>query len=561
MPSSAGRRAAATLLLSLASSLAAAPRDAASAPRRLSPRHSGTLFIALSDSLGHGTMDAAINERNTRRAFVELVAERIAGQKPLFFSQPFFYDNGYRQYPFVIPTNLSVDGSDSFSLEGLDYYKRAGTHTSLVSSELLGDRLLPYRLEDKYDKVLYPLNVLDGAPVSQLDGALWLLNVAAPRRSMAEAAVLLWIGNNDSSSAALGYGGTNPVFQPIPLDQVAPELNPLLELLLRFGERTGLVSFEPYSPFALDRNLTSLDDFAQQYEHIVSRLLSENASGVPLKLFLCTLPYYSSVGYLIDSEDLEYYLGKFNPDYSVPPSFARAAPPGQPIVDPLRGDRISLLTFGFMVALLNSGYSVDHVNGILDNGGHQRDGLVLSEAEQQSIRERIDAYNDVIRSVAAAHGPEVHLVEIGNVLNDALAGRTEVIVAGRKVSRKWARGGAFSLDGVHPGYTGQAYVANHMLSQIAPALGITTTPYDLDPIALTDPYFDWDSDGWIPGPDYSPSGISKILFLLSDADDGDSGVGAELPENTWDLISDVLLRILLRIPEIRAEAARIHAQR
>jgi hypothetical protein len=34
-----------------------------------------------------------------------------------------------------------------------------------------------------------------------------------------------------------------------------------------------------------------------------------------------------------------------------------------------------------------------------------------------------------------------------------------------------------------------------------------------------------------------------------------------LPDNTWDLISDVLLRALLKIPELRAEAARIQARR
>jgi hypothetical protein len=517
------------------------------------------MFITLSDSLGHGTMDAAINERNTRHAFVQLVAERLAAGRPVFFSQPFFDDSGKRINPFALPTNLAVDGSDSFSLEGLDYYKRAGTDVSHLSTDLLGDRFLPRRLKDKYDKVLYPLNVLNWAPVSQLDSARTLLNGVAPRRGIGEAAVLLWIGNNDSSSAAHGLGGSNPEFQPLPFEQVAQELNPLLQLLLGFGEAAGIVSFQPYAPFALDRNMTSLDDFAGQYEHIVSRLLSENASGVSMKLFLCTLPYYSSVGYLMDSEDLEYYLGKFNPDYTVPPTFARVAPPGQPIVDLLKGDRISLLTFGFMIALLNSGYSVEHVNEILEAEGHQRDGLVLSEEEQQSIRERIDGYNDVIRTVAASHGPDVHLVEIGNVLNDTLTGKTEVIVAGRKFYRKWARGGAFSLDGIHPGYTGQAYVANYMLGQIGPALGIAATPYDLDPIALSDPYIDWDSDGWIPGPDYEPSGTSEILFLLSDQDDDDAGVGPELPENTWELISNVLLEGILKIPAIRAEANRLRA--
>lgn len=554
------RRAASMLAALLVASLGLS--DAAPPGRARSARAPRSMLVALSDSLGHGTMDRTNNQRNTEHAFVQLVADQLDAAGPLFFSQPFFDDAGVRIAPFRIPTNLSVDGSDSFSLEGLEYYKRVGAETSFVSSDLLGDRLLPGRLDDKYDKVLYPLNLFNGGSVSQLDSGIWLLNVAAPALRRDEAIVLLWIGNNDSSSAALGFGGANPEFQPIPLEQAAPELKPLLRILLRFGERRGAVSFEPYTVATLERNLTNLDDFQAQFESLLSRLLAETAaSGLTRRVFVCTLPYYSSVGYLLDSDDLEYYLTKFNPDYRVPASFARVTLPGEPITDPLRGDRVSLITFGFMLALLDSGYSVDYVNGILEENGVQRDGLVLSEAEADLIRQRIDGFNAIIRSAAAAAGPEVRIVETGPLLNDALSGEGELVVAGREFNRKWSRGGGLSLDGVHPGYTGQAFIANFLLDAIDAARGVETGRYDLDALALTDPYVDWDGDGWVPGPDVELTGSAALLLSLTDPDDTDPAVQPTLPDDFWDRLSDIFLGEILGIPSIRAEAERLGARR
>jgi hypothetical protein len=539
--------------------------DVLAAPGARGPRARASdeiALLALSDSLGHGTMDGVNNEVNTRHAFVQLVAERLSAHHSLFFSQPFFDEQEKRIQPFRIPTNLAVDGSETFSLEGLVYGKRAGLDDTLPSNSLLANARLPFRMKDKYDKVLYPLNLRAGAPISQLDSAIWLLNETVPAKGVEDAMVILWIGNNDSSSAALGTGGSNPEFQPIPLDEIGPELKPLLRALLRYGERTGEVSFEPYLASSIERQLTSLDDFAAQYERILTRLLSETAaSGVERTIFASTLPYYSSVGYLMDSEDLEFYLRQIDPSYSVPPTFHRVAPDGEPIVNPLLGDRVSLLTFGFMFALLDSGYSPDYVNRILEVGGEQRDGLVLSEDEQQFIRDRIDGFNSVIEGLAAAQGPSVRPLLIGGLLNDVLTGQIELTVGGRKFYRKWSRGGAFTLDGVHPGYTGQAFVANYFLSAIDSAMGFTSSPYDLEEIASTDPYIDRDGDGWVPGPGYEPTGAAKVLFLLKDSDDADPGIGPELPPDVWDQISDMLLERILGIPAIRAEADRIRARR
>jgi len=536
------------LCLSLLGFIGSGSVQAATGPR--------TVLIGVGDSLTHGTMDATNNAINTLNAYLQKIAESLGQVIPLIFSQPLFDEEERRLMPFLVPTNLGVDGADTFSLEGVEYYKRAGAEESFITPEYLCDRRLPRRLEDKYDKVLYPLNLLTRHPVSQMDSALYLLHQLVADRS--KGLIIFWVGNNDSSTAALGSGGKNPTFLPIPLEQIEREITPALRLLLRFGERQGALSFAPYTMTSIERNLTELQDFVDQYEHLLTRLEAEGAfSTGQVELFLLTLPYYSAVGYLFDSEDLEYYLRKLNPAYTVPPTFKRVAPPGEPITDPLKGDRISLLTFGFMYALLHSGYPVEDVNQVLEIGGEQRDELVLSEEEQQFIMSRIDGFNAAIKALAAARGPHVHLIDIGRYLNDALTGKTVISIGDRVLSRKWVRGSSFTLDGVHPGYTGQALIANVVLEHLNAILGGEAPLHVLSDVLARDPYVDRDGDGWAPGPAYEAFGLTELLFLFKDPDDGDPTVQPELPPDVWDRISDVLLREILGIPLIRMEAGRL----
>ena len=160
-----------------------------------------------------------------------------------------------------------------------------------------------------------------------------------------------------------------------------------------------------------------------------------------------------------------------------------------------------MLTFDLMYALMNTGYSVDYVNEVLEQNGQQRDGLVLSEAESQFIRIRIDGFNAAIKATAESEGHSVHVIDIGQYLNDALTGKIEVIVDGRALNRKWVGGGGFTLDGVHPGYTGQALIANFVLEELNDVLGLEASLYDLDEVSAGDPYIDRYGDGWSPGPD------------------------------------------------------------
>ena len=515
-----------------------------------------TVLLGLGDSLTHGTLDGANNWINTLNAYLQRIANSLGQRIPLSFSQPLFSLEEKRLRPFILPTNLGVSGADAFSLEGIEYFQRAGVPESYVSPDLLADKLLPRQLQDTYDKVLYPINLYVGRPTSQLDSAIWLLNHGATAVGIDKAVVIFWVGNNDSGTAALGSGGMNPMFFPLPLDQIEPVM-PLLTLLLRFGESLGLVSFAPYTLASIERNLTRMGDFAAQYDRLLTRLqLEERLAGVQTDLFLLTLPYYSAVGYLFDSDDLEFYLRKVNPAYGVPPSFKRVVLEG-PGADPLSGDRVSLLTFGLMYALLDTGFPVEYVNQILEVNGQQRDELVLSESEQQYIMARIDWFNAVIKLSAAFRGPRVHLVDIGQFMNDALSGKLEVKIGDRVLSRKWIRGSSFSMDGVHPSYTGHALVANFVLAALNQALGLDAPLEDLSAVLAGDPYVDRDRDGWAPGPPYTGSGLTEVLFFFKDPDDRDPSVQPVLPADVWVRIQNALLEEIFGIPVMREEALRM----
>jgi len=516
------------------------------------------VLLALGDSLTHGTMNATNNSVNTENAYLQRVADKLKTVVNLRFTQPLFDFNEKRLKPFIIPTNLGVDGADSFSMEGLEYHKRVGATQDVVSPGLLCDRILLTRKADKYDKVLYPINLLAGQPVSQVDAAVWSLTEGMKLRRAHKAFVVLWIGNNDSSLAALGGGGANPQFEPIPFHQVTAELKPALRYLLRFGEKKGQISFEPYTQAAIERNLTDLADFTTQYDHLLHRLTTETAgSSADVEWLVLTLAYYNAVGYLIDSEDLEFYIGKYIPGYTVPASFARVADPGQPITEPLRGDRISLLTFGFMLSLAATGHTAQEVNAVLDDGGTQRDGLVLNQAEQQFIMSRIDGFNAAIKTLAASYGPKVHVVDVGPYLNAALTGQSPVFAGSKQLSRKWSRGAGFSLDGVHPSYTAQSMIANFILDRMNHLFGLNAPMYDLGQVLQTDPYYDRDGDGWVPGTNDPASGITQLLFVLRDSDDTDASKQAQIPPDIWDQISGILLHELLGIPALAREAARV----
>ena len=483
-----------------------------------------TLLLGVGDSLTQGTRDATNNAYNTENAYLHKIARQLALVMPVSFAQPFLNEDGNRINPFTIPTNLAVDGEDIFSVEGYEYGQRAGSSWNYLSDEYRCDRLQPYLFADMHDKVLYPINLRARRPVSQVEALIWHLD-----RNDGPAWVIFWVGNNDAALSTLGLGGKNPEYLPIPFDQVQDKLKPAVRYLLSFGCSQGVLAFDPYTYEHIEHNLTTEDDFRGQFNHLLSRI---NLNRSKTQFFFLTFPYYPEIGYLMDKEDLNFYLNKWQ--YFIPEGFS---------------GRVPLLTFISLYALLKSG-ETSRLDEILAT-----DSLILSDEERSGIEARIDAFNSITQTVS---GSNVHVILIGQKLNEVFA--SGLAVGGKTLTRSWGRGNAFSLDGVHAGHTVHAFIANLVLDEMNKLLTPHAPKYDLADVLAGDPYVDRDGDGWVAGPDYKASGRTKILFLFKDAQEGVPGpavIDTMAASAVWDLISDALLEEIVDIPLIRTEAQRL----
>ena len=126
------------------------------------------------------------------------------------------------------------------------------------------DTRMPFPFQNDYDKVLFPLNRIAGKPVYQIDAALTLLNQQAASQDGSVALVFIWTGNNDSSLAALGIGGSSPTYLPFPLGAIVAEITPALRTLLETGQEQGVLNFEPYSLSAIQWNLTEVANLTKE---------------------------------------------------------------------------------------------------------------------------------------------------------------------------------------------------------------------------------------------------------------------------------------------------------
>lgn len=494
-----------------------------------------TLLLGVADSLGQGTMDATNNWLNSQNAFMEKIYMGLKkGGFRLKFAQPYLNLQGDRIDPFMIPTNLSVDGEDIFSVDGLEYGKRVGQPgNNYPTDTYYCDRLQTYLFADMHDKVLYPINLWAGQKVSQVDALIWHLN-----RHWGPAYVCFWIGNNDSGLAALGLGGKNPEFLPIPFEQIKDKLKLGARYLLQYGAANSVLSFTPFNPADIGRNLTDYIDFMTQF-NLVSAKISSQVNHSNVEFFVMNYPYYSDVGYLFPRADISAYLASVS----------------EPEPVPVFEGSVSLLTFICMYVLYMEEGSSSFADILAQSD------LILDTSERNSVRSRIDEFNSFLLPFDNP-GDRVHLVDIATDFNVILDGGN-LPIAGESISRQWGRGGGFSMDGVHPSYTAHAVIANRILSVMSGVSGKTIPLHDEYAAWLNDPYVDHDGDGWVAGPGYEGSGRTRILFLFKDYD-GDDGSDSEgkavidtmQPEQIWELISDALLEEIIDIPAIRAEAVR-----
>lgn len=235
--------------------------------------------------------------------------------------------------------------------------------------------------------------------------------------------------------------------------------------------------------------LTSLASFEADYRAIVTAI---NASGARMAVAniprVTTIPFVTTLApVVVNPTTRQPVLVNGNPVPLLGPN------------GPLRSTDFVLLT---AQAELARGLGIPVALG--GTGQPLSDSSVLSAEEAAAINARVDAFNNVIRTVADQVGAA--FVDAAALLEQVRQGR--VGVGGATYSNAFLTGGVFSYDGVHPTPFGYAYVANAFIRAINEEFGGNIQPVNLLP--------------YVFGPDASAGILSSTAAAFDGIFSGDT---------------------------------------
>ncbi len=312
--------------------------------------------------------------------------------------------------PYIISGPLGVVGDTSVRYRLFPYTRSSNLAVSGADSwSVLNDRALalsPRAISSETELVLFPRT---GSQIEIVE-------------ALKPTTVLCWIGSNDVLSAVLAF------------DQLNSEQIPLL--------------------------MTTPEDFRSNFETLLSRL---GASAQ--QVVLADIPDVTHIGFLLDNNDLNRFLG-----------------PGNYLAE---GSRTTVAAL-FSIRL-----------GLADLSILQDPNYVLDSDETALIQERTNALNRIIYDTAEKYGfPVVKISEEFKKIAENPPSYAGVPITPRYL------GGLFSLDGVHPSNIGHALIANEFLSTLKIRYGWNVPKLSesmLNDIAAKDPFVDLDGDGRVLG--------------------------------------------------------------
>lgn len=103
------------------------------------------------------------------------------------------------------------------------------------------------------------------------------------------------------------------------------------------------------------------------------------------------------------------------------------------------------------------------------------DNWVLSKEEVAEVKVAVDSYNAIIKSIATEKN--LAFVDVNKTLSTLFA--SGLNYGNYNLTATYVTGGAFSLDGVHPGARGYAYMANKFAEAINAQYGSTLRGVDI----------------------------------------------------------------------------------
>ena len=214
--------------------------------------------------------------------------------------------------------------------------------------------------------------------------------------------------------------------------------------------------------------LTPLAQFEADYRAVAAAIASTGA-----KMAIANIPNVTSIPFVTT-------LSRFIPN---PATGQPVLVNGQPV--PLIGPNGQLQQGDFVLltasAELAQGRGIPAALG--GSGQPLSDSVVLSAAEAATIRDRVNNYNNVIRTVANERNAA--FVDINAALQDLSV--SGVHVGGITYNSAFLTGGVFSYDGVHPTAFGYGYIANLFIEAINDKFGNDIEPANLYPFVFGTP--------------------------------------------------------------------------
>ena len=469
------------LLVSL--TLVACSNDGSSSAPVEEPATSGSAsfakYVALGDSFAAGYSDNALFKKGQEGAYVNLLAKQFVEAGGGEFKTPYTSDNigGLLLGGNVIAgVRLYFNGAAPVSV--------SGTPTTEVTSRLTGPfNNLGVPGAKSYHLVAPGYGNVAGVATGAANPYFARFATAAGTTVIADALVQaptffsLWIGGND----VLGYATSGG----IGVDQKG-NLNPAT-----YGSN----------------DITDPNVFASVYSGLVTNLTANGAKGVVANLpYVSTLPYFTTVpynpvaltaavatqlnsGYASYNGGLQYAvsLGKLtaaeatkrtinfaagsNAVVIVDSYLTNLAAYGIPSYRHATKDDLLVLPSSSFIGTAIGG-DPTKVNGV---SVPLEDKWVLSKEEVAELRVATDAFNVTIKAVADAKG--LAFVDTKAIMTQLSSGG--IVGNSFTLTSAFVFGGAFSLDGVHPGPRGYALIANAFSTAINAKYSSTLKPINL----------------------------------------------------------------------------------
>jgi hypothetical protein len=346
--------------------------------------------------------------------------------------------------------------AEQFKIVGGGEFSQAFVNQGSIGISVAG--LAPFKLDYKTDckgvSSLSPVRIATSGDASILTETLYSSgnpfgNFGIPGLKLAEVGLAGFANNNSFFKRLASSTSTSVLVDAKNANATFFSLFLGLEEVVTYAKSGGTIA-----------SLPTTSDFETQYTAVVANMTENGAKGVLATIPDVTkMPYFTTIpwnGMKLDESNVDLLNSVYNPlGY-----FFEIGDNGFMMVDTAANDfAVRPMESG---ELLSLAVPLDSVKcnqmGVLFP---IRDEFILDAGEILVLRDKISAYNVIIKSIAAQYNLAV--VEADKFVNKLSDG---FIYNGVTMSAKFVSGGAYSLDGIHFNPKGNALLANEFIKSI-----------------------------------------------------------------------------------------------